>query len=894
MTLVIEIDNQQADFFEDADLVPAIYKRFIDFTEPFAVVGDYVLGLTLPSTSKNRRILEYIGNIDVNTPVFDLPHTARILLNNITLIQGQLKIQEYSSNGIKCQLIGDNISWASLFEGQSLRSIDLGTVPYTGFRSTDLYPNLNQTANTITALDVWKTFEADNLYTFNIPLIAYGNFPVTIEEEDNPDTNTFIGNPAAYLPNPYLQFQKIKDAQGYLDSSILVNNQIDSLDEFVNYPISPYLKTTVKQIFKQFGYVVNGEWINDPAVDNLLFPWTGDDLPFISKTLSRGSALSEEALNNWGIFDTDYNAPIPFNQLFEFNQLPDKLLDNGTTFISISSHILDPAGGPPQGGLSNQPIFVDTVSDTAVYGLAVYNLLDSIINSETSYTGAFGPGPFGYFQGLSTVVGENYQNSLINNGPYPVDTPWAGEITNERQNNSYFIANRSGTYSLNINFNLSGVSSTYKCLRPVIVLARNLDNPDSIFLLPSQTPPGIDPFVNLPSIDPALLNDTDYILKAEVVSSFYPISTQNPVYNPITYLGYLNYNFNYTGTIEMEQGETIHLLMGVGLEDDPSDALPDNYYYYTIDTFNVDFIQIDAPEEVSVSNFLPDIEILDFLKSIFNLFNLIPVVDESTKTVTLIPRPSYFLPAITAIDWSDKCSLDEQILKPINQIKNFKFQWAANPDFGYTQGDFDLTVTTDTLATKSEATIELIFSPTPDRTFKVYGTTGEILEIVLPSIADAESFTKLSEIDEITYNFNYRILKWNGVTTYENTPVPIWIGGRTYSSAELYGDPQGKFIIPSASFIDTGTSDFNLSYSNIPFNNKLDLYKKYWKAYIELILNSYSVTLPVLLRESDFKGIDIRQPVRIGNQLLYINLIDGFRPILDSTTKVEFIKKITK
>lgn len=241
MRLVIRIDNQIADMPANEDFIPEIIKRFIDFTDPFAVVGDYTIGLKLPSTSRNRSILLNIGDINVNSDVFRYKHTASIELDEVTLIKGQLQIIQASNILIECTLTGDNIAWGSLFEGKSLRSVDLGSVPYTGFRSESLYPNINQTLGTITALDVWKTNEEDGIYTFNIPLIAYGNFPITISDDDDPTTNYFVGNPLAYQDNPITPSLKFKDSGGYIEAGLLPNTQIDSLYSLDSFPFAPYL-----------------------------------------------------------------------------------------------------------------------------------------------------------------------------------------------------------------------------------------------------------------------------------------------------------------------------------------------------------------------------------------------------------------------------------------------------------------------------------------------------------------------------------------------------------------------------------------------------------------------------------------------------------------------------
>lgn len=899
MRLTIIIDNQEADFFDAKDLVPAIYKQIIDFTDPFVVVGDYVLGFNLPATSKNQKILNYIGRLDVNTPFFDYPHTASIKLNDITLIKGSLEVLEYSSRTIKCKLIGDNISWAQKFSGKTLNQLDLGTVVYSGFRNDTYYPWKNQTPNTITAPDIWKTFEADGLYKFNVPLIAYGNFPVTIEDEDNPDTNTFTGNPIAYKTNPFASFRKIKDSSGYQDGAVFAANQIDSLFSLSNFPFAPYVKSTVKQIFNEAGYSVNGDWFSDSNTDDLLLPWTGETLPFISSLLSHGSAYQESVIDNWGpIADIGY--PIPFNIINNQASIPAEM-NEGVTFISISSEILSvtpgnpPTFNPPPGGLSNQPIYIDRAIGTSGSplgfglpgGIAVYNLMDSIINSTESYTGAFGPGPDGYFEGFSTIEAENYTNSLLFYGPYETTVPWAGDVTNARLGKCYLKANTSGTYTVNLSFRLTGIMSLYASLRPVITLVKNIENIDDVFIPVSSGDSNV-----FPSIYPDALNDTDLVLAADTINlQLFDVSQAGLQYFAGGY-----YTFNYSATLDLVEGDKLYLLMGVGLADDPSDSIPDNYYYFSVDNFNADIKRIDIPDTVRVADFLPQTDIIEFLKSIFNLFNLIPLIDENSKTATLIPRPTYFLPASTSIDWSHKTSIDTASLKPSNQIKFYNFQWNQVEDKGYTVGDFDYTFVNPTLSNQSETTISLMFAPTPDRTFKFFNNGGNFLTATLPSIADAESYNvKLSEVEaDISYNFEPRILKWNGLQIYEDILYPMWIDGRSYSSADLFPDqyPQGTYILPMASFIDTGNSDFYLTYSDIPGTDKKSLYTKYWKPYIEFITNSYIISMDVLLNESDIANIDIRRPIKIGDQLFYINLIDGFRPILDSTTKVDLIKKI--
>jgi hypothetical protein len=68
-------------------------------------------------------------------------------------------------------------------------------------------------------------------------------------------------------------------------------------------------------------------------------------------------------------------------------------------------------------------------------------------------------------------------------------------------------------------------------------------------------------------------------------------------------------------------------------------------------------------------------------------------------------------------------------------------------------------------------------------------------------------------------------------------------------------------------------------------------YNVIWKKWLNLVTNNTKIDLPVWLLSSDINSIDLRKPIKIGNDTYIINRVFQFSPIEQRRTQVSIFKK---
>ena len=70
------------------------------------------------------------------------------------------------------------------------------------------------------------------------------------------------------------------------------------------------------------------------------------------------------------------------------------------------------------------------------------------------------------------------------------------------------------------------------------------------------------------------------------------------------------------------------------------------------------------------------------------------------------------------------------------------------------------------------------------------------------------------------------------------------------------------------------------------------LYQKFWEDYIDYLERSNKVDIDIYLSNKDWLDINVRRPIKIHNNIYYINKITGFNPTKNGLTKCTLIKTI--
>ena len=303
-------------------------------------------------------------------------------------------------------------------------------------------------------------------------------------------------------------------------------------------------------------------------------------------------------------------------------------------------------------------------------------------------------------------------------------------------------------------------------------------------------------------------------------------------------------------------------------------------------------------EEVEVNRTLPlKIKQKDFVKSIFQMFNLYVYEDKNTPNNYLIePRDSFF--STTKVDWTDKLSIStpvENLIMGELDAKRYIRRFSEDGDYfnklyqdswGEVYGTKEDTVENQFLT--GENVIECIFSPTP--MVGQYNSVNEYM--IIPHIYSFENSVAEPMVS------NIRILLYNGLLNglYTQGTSPCW------NLVSTAGDNL-QTQIPYTGTLDTfdsPTFDLNFGVPEEIFIEtsppyvwaSTNLSTDYWNNFIELISNKNSrvVRMGMILDEADIKTFDFRKPVIVRGVTYLVNKIDGYDPTDRRITMIEFLK----
>ena len=300
----------------------------------------------------------------------------------------------------------------------------------------------------------------------------------------------------------------------------------------------------------------------------------------------------------------------------------------------------------------------------------------------------------------------------------------------------------------------------------------------------------------------------------------------------------------------------------------------------------------------------------DFLKGIFNMFNLI-VLEDNTKEGRLIIEPyDDMFNVITAgttllernikLDWTDKVDATQIKLKPLSLLSKTTFK--------YEEDDDDYAFSEYKRATNGKLYGEKIWDAKNQFEFTLLEGEEEILgspfaaTIIKPLYTVFASFivpSIFSSNDDNTENEGYdnlpRILYNNGVkstgTTYY---IPEANGLSSENQAEFLQFSHLSTVptVISNPPLSTDTVDYNFGECQLinpigsaPASN---LFNSYWaKYYFELYnINTRIMTLKVNLDASDIHNFDFTNKVMIKNRKYRVNKIE-YKP--NDLSNVEFI-----
>ena len=286
---------------------------------------------------------------------------------------------------------------------------------------------------------------------------------------------------------------------------------------------------------------------------------------------------------------------------------------------------------------------------------------------------------------------------------------------------------------------------------------------------------------------------------------------------------------------------------------------------------------------IDVNDYVPKkIKQSDFIKSIFNMFNLYATVDNTQPNKLLLQNRDDFYDSGAEVDWTAKLAKDqEQNLSFLPEItaKKVILTYAADkddPNTTYTNATNDIygqvEVVFDNEYVKEVDTKSLLFSPTP--------VIKTLFGAFVPMIAGAAPQT------------NIRIL-------YDKTEVGQPLATCGPFSILDYGSV-GQSNLTSyplvGHFDDPLTPSFDINYAicdfyyyqpgNLTDNN---LYNRYWRRTMGQINNGKMLIANFDLKENDIQALRLNDKIRIDNSWWNINKVIDYDANANKLTRVELI-----
>ena len=286
---------------------------------------------------------------------------------------------------------------------------------------------------------------------------------------------------------------------------------------------------------------------------------------------------------------------------------------------------------------------------------------------------------------------------------------------------------------------------------------------------------------------------------------------------------------------------------------------------------------------IEVNDYVPKkIKQSDFIKSIFNMFNLYATVDNTQPNKLLLQNRDDFYDSGVEVDWTEKLAKDqEQNLSFLPEItaKKVILTYAPDkddPNTTYTNATNDIygqvEVVFDNEYVKEVDTKPILFSPTP--------VIKTLFGAFVPMIAGAAP------------NTNIRIL-------YDKTEVAVPLATCGPYSILDYGSV-GQSNLTSyplvGHFDDPLTPSFDINYaicdfyyyqpSNLTDNN---LYNRYWRRTMGQINNGKMLIANFDLKENDIQALKLNDKIRIDNSWWNINKVIDYDANSHKLTRVELI-----
>lgn len=297
---------------------------------------------------------------------------------------------------------------------------------------------------------------------------------------------------------------------------------------------------------------------------------------------------------------------------------------------------------------------------------------------------------------------------------------------------------------------------------------------------------------------------------------------------------------------------------------------------------------ISAPlvngSEISIKDFVYDIGQSNFVKHFVQLFNLVHLTDERSKTVEFLHRDDFYKSIEEAEDWSEKLDVSkkqtiEQIDEKLN--RNLLFEYKNDTEdvnlVGF-KDTWDTTISNDSRKLdneflKDEKTIA-------DIPFAGSVGSGTIIQEAGGSLYLPQLINNYKSVgDEL--DLKPRLLIYEGLKS----------GNFTFESVSKSSFPSSYYIKKASGPFDVSLSFKNLNdISKSLQDNDVGLVDRHYKEQIRQFNESRLYTCYLRLTGVDIVNLNFRTPKLINGVYYYLNKIEDYKAGVFESVKCELIQ----
>ena len=286
---------------------------------------------------------------------------------------------------------------------------------------------------------------------------------------------------------------------------------------------------------------------------------------------------------------------------------------------------------------------------------------------------------------------------------------------------------------------------------------------------------------------------------------------------------------------------------------------------------------------IDVNDYVPKkIKQSDFIKGIFNMYNIYAQVDSSQPNKLLLQSRDDFYDAGAEVDWTAKLAKDqEQNLSFLPELTSKKIilTYTAdkdNPNTTYTNATSNIygqaEVIFDNEYVKEVTTKAVLFSPTP--VIKtIFGAFVPMLAGAAPETNIRILYDKTTAGQPLATCGQFYIYDYGSVGQINQTSYPL----------------VGHFDDPLTPTFDINFAICDYYYYQPTSLTENNLYNRYWRRTMGQINNGKMLTAMFNLKEPDIQALKLNDKIRIDNSWWNINKVIDYDANANKLTKVELI-----